>query len=127
MNAPRFKPTPALPAGSWLGVLGGGQLGAEAVDLLVLRARDVAALRQHHLLEGGEVGTPGLGLAAQLVAQFVFQPAQRDVVGAAQRDPQQDEGRTGLAECFPFGLLCSGIGQADQVACCPDIAIAGRL
>ncbi len=27
MNAPRFKPNPALPAGSWLGVLGGGQLG----------------------------------------------------------------------------------------------------
>jgi hypothetical protein len=44
--------------------LRGGQLRAEGVDLLVLRARHVAALREQHLLEGapGRRAWPAPGL-----------------------------------------------------------------
>ena len=91
-------------------LLGRGELGAKAVDLLVLRARHVALLVQQRLLEGGErlrqlLARAGraarhfvaqsalerLRVGAQRGLQFSVQRTLRCVVGAAQRQPEGEK------------------------------------
>ncbi len=78
------------------------ELAAEAVDLLVLRARDVALLREQRLLEErerlGELLARSLGAAHHLVAQLAAlafeagvdrRPAQRDPGGEEENDGEK--------------------------------------
>ena len=72
------------------------ELAAEAVDLLVLRARDVALLGQQRLLEmaqrGAEFLARALGAARDLVAQIARLPLGAGVDRrAAQGDPENDD------------------------------------
>jgi hypothetical protein len=52
-------------------------LRAQRVDLLVVRARGLAHLRQQQLLQRGKVGPAGLALPGQLVAQLALDALQR--------------------------------------------------
>ena len=69
------------------------QLGAERIDLLVLRACDVARLRQQRLLERGQRLRQLAARAARAVlhvgAQVAFEPIGGVGVAATQREPEQ--------------------------------------
>jgi hypothetical protein len=76
------------------------ELAAEAVDLLVLRARGVALLREQRLLEMGqrraELLARRLGAALDLVAQLAHLPIGVGIDRRpAQRDPEKGDENEG--------------------------------